>query len=285
MITTLISAVGYLGSFDLIKKLKEEGFRVIGTDANPNTAAKFYCDEFYETPPGNIENQYFLPRITDICQKEKVDVILPASSAEIEQYAFFGWSITEKSGAKIMVSHSDVIRTAIDKGATYNRLRGTIRLPQSIVSHSGVCCKPLIGKGARGIHYLPDTFVMEKLEGEEIDVDVIALNGEVLLAQCKTRERTYGGTLIEGEVVERPEIVDQVKKIIKIIPVDYLSVIQFKGGKLLEVNPRMAGAIIDQNIPVMAIKLFLNQITPDEIRNYQQSIGKRIARTTFNYVY
>ena len=132
---------------------------------------------------------------------------------------------------------------------------------------------------------MPPGFIMEELRGEEIDIDVIALNGEVLLAQCKTRERVYGGTLIEGEIVERPELVEQIRKIIKVLPVDYLSVIQFKGGKLLEVNPRMAGAIIDQNIPLMAINLALNKITPDEIRNYQQPIGKRVARTMFNYVF
>jgi carbamoyl-phosphate synthase large subunit len=283
--TILISAVGYLGSFDLIKKLKEEGFRVIGTDANPNTAARFYCDEFYETPTGGMENQYFLPRITEICKKEKVDLILPASSAEIEQYSYFGWSIAKESGAKIMVSNPDTIRISTYKNLTHETLVGVIPLPKSFCSSFGCVAKPINGKGGRGVSFMPPGFFMEQLQGEEIDVDVIALNGEVLTAQCKTRERTYGGTMVEGEIVERPEIIQQVKKIIGKIPVDYLSVIQFKGGKLLEVNPRMAGAIIDQNIPLMAIKLALGKITPDEIRNYQQPIGKRIARTTFNYVY
>ena len=277
----LVSAVGYHGGYNLVKTLKENGFEVIGTDMNKDSAARFYCDKFYDTPEGRVDNQYFLPRIKEICEKEKPDLILPASSAEIEQYSYFGWGLP----TKIMVSQPGVIRRTINKYLTYEALEGTIPLPRAIFGSQGVVAKPVVGKGGRGVSFLNERFVMEKLEGEEIDIDVIALNGELLLAQCKTRERNYGGTLQEGEIVERPELVEQVRKIIKALPVDYLSVIQFKGGKLLEINPRIAGAIIDQNIPLMAIKLALNQIIPDEIRNYKHPIGKRISRTLTDYVF
>lgn len=280
----LLTAAGFLGGFDLVLSLKKNGFEVIGTDVNGNSAAKFYCDRFYQTPSGEISNQYFIPEIKKIIEKEKPDILLPASSSELNSLIFYKKEL-ESLGVKIMVSENGV-RTALDKEKTYNALLGEKFVPRAFYSEKGLVLKPVEGKGARGIQYLNDNhFVMEKLEGEEIDIDVIALNGELLTAQCKTRERAYGGTLVEGEIVERPQLTEYAKTIIKKIPIDYLLVIQFKGNKLLEVNPRMAGAIIDQNIPLMAINLALNKITKEDVKSYKQPIGRRIARTMFNYEY
>ena len=280
----LITGIGFMGGFDLVLSLKKNGFEVIGADINKNSAAKFYCDEYYLVPEGNIENQYYFPRLVDILKKEKPDILLPASVADLNQLTFYKEHLERYT--KLMIGDVGPVKTALDKGLTYDALQGEKFVPKAFYSEKGLVLKPMVGKGARGIQYLNDNhFVMEKLEGADIDVDVIAMGGEVLLAQCKTRERAYGGTMVEGQIIESPKLVELVKTIIKKIPIDYLSVIQFKGTKLLEVNPRMAGAIIDQNVPLMAINLALNKITKDDIRNYKQPIGKRIARTMFNYEY
>jgi hypothetical protein len=55
------------------------------------------------------------------------------------------------------------------------------------------------------------------------------------------------------------------------------------GGKLLELNPRIAGAVPyfeGWNMPYLAIKLALKEITPQEIKRYQDriSFGLRITR-------
>ena len=55
------------------------------------------------------------------------------------------------------------------------------------------------------------------------------------------------------------------------------------GGKLMEINPRMAGMIFypkEFNIVYLAIKLALGEITPDEIKKYQDKIpfNRRVSR-------
>ena len=280
----LLLASGYLGAYQLIQEFHKKGIEVIGTDINPNSAARFYCDKFYVVSSGNIENQYYLGEIEKIVKKERPDVILPGSSSEVYHLAVFKEHI-EKFGTKIMVGSAEVVRTALDKGLTYETLQGIIPLPKSFYSEKGLIIKPSQGKGARNIWEMDRHFVMEKLTGEEIDVDVLSLNGEVLTACFKKRERTYGGTLIEGEIVERPYLMPQIEKIVKTIPIDYLSVIQFIGDKLLEINPRIAGAIMDYEIPYMAIQLALGKIEPNGIKTYKTNIGKRVAKYLAEYAY
>jgi len=280
----LLTASGFYGASTLCEQLRKNGERkieIIGVDMNPNCPAQFYCDKFYAVPQGRDYN--FIKALLDICKTEKPDVILPGSSCDVYNLAFHKNSF-DKLGIKIMVSNPQVLDMALDKWKTYQKLQGIVPLPNYFLSRNGVVFKPVEGKGARGIKIFEDKgLIMEKLEGEEIDADVLSQNGEVLLAMFKTRERTYGGTLVEGRLIDRPELYKQIVNIIKTIPIDYLSVIQFKGGKLLELNPRCAGAVIypeNWNMPYLAIKLALGEITGAEIKKYQDKIpfGLRVTK-------
>ena len=276
----LLTACGYQGGYSLVKEFQKRGHIVVGTDMNNDCAAKFYCDKFYNTPPGS--DTIYPLIIEDIINEEKPDVILPGSSYEVLPMALNKRKF-EKMGVKMMVSATKVIAIATDKHFTYEILKDIISLPKYIYSETGLVVKPIKGKGAKGIKYLKDNFIMEKLEGEHIDVDVLSLNGEFIKAECKTRERAYGGTLMEGEIVRRMKIINQIKKVLKVLPLDYLSVWQFIDNKLIEINPRIAGAIIDFNLPVMAVELAMGEITIEEIKNYKIPYGKRVARYMHQY--
>lgn len=276
-IKILLTASGYFGGNTLsenLRKNEERNIEVIGTDMNPNCGARFYCDKFYPTPAGNDQN--FVSKMLEICQEERPDIILPASSYEVYPLAFHRKEF-ERLGAKLMVSNTSTLETSLNKFQVYHHLQGIIPLPQYFYSYRGYAVKPPEGKGGRDIRIFQDeqSVVMERLEGEEIDADVLSYEGDVLLCVFKTRDKTYGGTLVEGKIVSRPYLFEQIKKIVKVIPLNYLSVIQFIGGKLLEVNPRIAGAVPyfkDWNMPYLGIKLALNELTPIQIKEYQDKI-------------
>lgn len=285
----LISAVGFFGSLSLVETLKKSGYEVLGTDMNENSAARFYCDKFYVVPPGRSE--YFIPDLFKICKEEKVDFIIPGSSFEVYALALNRDNF-KKIGTTVLVSAPEIIDISTNKYKTYCKLSGLIALPKYFYSSMGFCEKPMEGKGGRGVKIIQNktSFVMEKLEGEEVDVDVLSYKGEVLLTIMKVRQRAYGGTLVEGKIVNYPYLEEQVKKIIKEIPVDYLSVIQFIGGKLLEINPRIAGAMYypdDWNMPDLALKLASGELTPEQIKEYQSRVpyGKHISKTLIQYQY
>ena len=274
MIKIIICGAGYLGCSTLIKELKklDDRFYFIGFDINPNSAAKFYCDVFYEQKDWN-----------EALTKEKPTLILPATSTFIPFQTRIG---------TIMASNPTETIKCLSKTKTYDALQGIIPIPQYINSPNGYYYKIDQGKGGRGIEYFQghSRFFMEYLEGEQIDVDVLSWKGELLLAMCKTRERAYGGTLVEGEIADRPLIIEQIKKALKVLPLSYLSVWQFIGDYLIEINPRIAGAVFypkGWNIPYLAIKLALGEIKPKEIKEYQDKIpyGRRIARYMEQYEY
>ncbi len=276
----LLTAAGYQGAYNLVKFLEKKGFQVIGTDVNPNTAARFYCSKCYQVAEGTAKG--FMPDLMKILVKEKPDVIIPGSSRDV-----LALSLAEKQlnglGVKVLVSGAKETKTCLNKGETYNALKGIIDLPEYVYSKTGLVVKPENGKGGKGVKYLEEKFAMERLKGEEIDVDVLSDGKELLVAECKTRERAYGGVLMEGQIVQRPEIVSQIKKILEVIPLRYMSVFQFIGGKLLEINPRIAGAVIDQKLPYLAIKYALGETTKEILKRYKIPYNKRIAKYTTHY--
>lgn len=128
----------------------------------------------------------------------------------------------------------------------------------------------------------PDLMIMEYIDGEEIDAMVLSYNNEALLITCKTRETTRAGVVMTGEMVKRSEIELACEKIIKEIPLNYNSGIQFKGGYLIEINPRVSTFIYQDNLiePYLSIKLALGEISPAEIKDISKNIqyGRRFLR-------
>jgi len=177
-----------------------------------------------------------------------------------------------------------------------------------------IVIKPCVGKGSRGVRIIdpamslrdqmlgkpdskyvtleqveqafsdgfPEMLVMEKLEGEELAVDVLCLDGEVLLHTVRTVETQRAGVVMTGEIVDRPEIVEQVKAILKAIPLSYCVNLQFIGGKLIEINPRVSTFIYQDDVcmPFLAIQLALDKISKEDIIEKQDkiAIGRRMVR-------
>ncbi len=180
-----------------------------------------------------------------------------------------------------------------------------------------VIFKPHVGKGSRGVRILdasvdkkqllmekkpnskymsleafkqiftdetdfPKLIVMEYLDGMERTTDALCLNGKELLTTVKTVEQARWGVIVRGELVHRPDLIEQTRKILRAIPLSYCVNIQFIGDKLIEINPRVSTFIYQKDViaPYLAIKLALEEITPEEIRTYATKIdyGRRMTR-------
>ncbi len=172
-----------------------------------------------------------------------------------------------------------------------------------------LCFKPPYAKGSRGFRYLssgvsrsdllmnykpdskiisqeemieifkdepdfPELILMEAVEGEEIDTMCLALNGDPLLITHKTREAERGGVITKGGHVQRPDIEVAVRAILEQVPLSYNIGIQFKGGKLMEINPRLSTFLYtsDWVEPYFAVKLALGEFSPDDVRSLQRRV-------------
>jgi len=180
-----------------------------------------------------------------------------------------------------------------------------------------VCFKPHVAKGSRGFRILdasvdrrdllmnykpnsrymslgefvtifrdeadfPNLIVMEYLEGQELTADSICLDGEELVTTIKTVEQARWGVIVRGELVRRPDLVEQTREILRVIPLSYCVNLQFIDDRLIEINPRVSSFIYqdDYIAPYLAIKLALGEIDKDELKAYRDRIayGRRMVR-------
>lgn len=180
-----------------------------------------------------------------------------------------------------------------------------------------VCFKPHVAKGSRGFRIMdpsvsrrdllmnykpnsrymsldefvtifedetdfPDFLVMEYLPGEEVTTDSLCLDGQELLTTVKTVEQARWGVIVRGELMRRPDLVEQTREILRVIPLSYCVNLQFINGKLIEINPRVSTFIYQDDLiaPYLAIKLALGELDRDEVRSYRDRIayGRRMVR-------
>lgn len=181
-----------------------------------------------------------------------------------------------------------------------------------------VCFKPAIGKAWRGFRILsagtdrvdmlinrrvedttmtleetveilrdanpfPSLVVMEYIEGEEASADVYCRAGRVLMGFSKTREEFKAGLAMFGATVDRPDLRRYGEEVARVLGLDYFANIQFKGEKLLEVNPRVSTFVHqeDFNMPYLGCKYLLGEIGEEELREAEKRV--RTTRRTVRY--
>ncbi|HEY1479887.1 MAG TPA: ATP-grasp domain-containing protein, partial [Gaiellales bacterium] len=164
-----------------------------------------------------------------------------------------------------------------------------------------VCMKPPEAKGSRGFRVLsanvdrrfallearpgalplslddaldaigPDDFppllVMELVDGPEHTVDGICRDGALVLGHAKTREAMRAGLAMWFETVDRPDLVDAADRLARELGLDWLVNVQFIGGRLLEINPRISTVMYqeDLNLPYLAVRHALGEVSLDEL--------------------
>jgi len=320
MKTILITSTGCPGGYDLIMNLKKYRYRIIAVDMDDRVISKHIADAFYTVP--SYDSPDYISEIISICKKEKVDLIFPESSYEIEVLSK-NKDIIESNGIILMASDYDALHIANNKYETYNKLIENKFIPNFMLFNGyienflyrfgypekKVCIKPAFSKGGRGFKiidatkskediinqrnnkyttldfikdiYFKDYLIMEYLEGEEIDSMVLCYKGEALVITHKTREKENRGTITYGELVDRPELDRKIKEILKVIPLSFNVSIQFKGGKLIEINPRTSTYVWNEYFsePVLSIELAFG-IKPDIIKESQKivPIGRKMIR-------
>jgi carbamoyl-phosphate synthase large subunit len=181
-----------------------------------------------------------------------------------------------------------------------------------------VCFKPPVSKGSRGFRILrpdvdraaiilrerpnsvvmtldeaaaafrdlepfPRLLVMEHVEGPEHTVDALTAGGKMLLHQTKTREAIDTGLAMAFRTVARPDLVDSAREACRALGLDWFVNLQFKGDKLLEVNPRVSTFVYQEDfiLPYLGIKYALGELDEDGLATAQAKV--RASRRTLRY--
>ena len=135
----------------------------------------------------------------------------------------------------------------------------------------------------RGVEPFPRLMLMEYVDAPEITVDLFADKGAVVFHQTRTREEFLTGLAMAFKTIDRPELVDLSRKVVRHLGLDYYQSVQWIGGKLLEINPRVSTFVYqeDFNIPYLGIKYALGELTRDDVADVQARV--RTSRRSVRY--
>ena len=274
--SVLLTGAGSPGAVGIIKYLKRF-YRVIGVDMSANASGFKFCDNFYIIPPA--KDKRFIPTLLEICQNEKIRVLFPKCTAELE-YLSTAKKQFATIGTIVMISDKPAVFIANNKYRLYKKLEKLgVLVPMFFLAEDRFCSKPPVGHGGDGFKlYEGKVLVMEYVPGDEYSVDILADNGEALIIVPRIREKVKAGVSVEGTVIMDKEIIELSKKIVKILKLHGIIGLQFKRNKdfkpvLIECNPRIQGTIMlseasGANLFLNAINLALgNEIIAPEIRD------------------
>jgi carbamoyl-phosphate synthase large subunit len=136
---------------------------------------------------------------------------------------------------------------------------------------------------ATGGEDFPTLLVMDYLQGPEHTVDAICRGGRFLVGHAKTREAVRAGLAMYFETADEPELVEHSRTLCAELGVDWFVNVQFLDGRLLEINPRISTIVYqeDFNMPYLAVKHALGEISEDELSAYQSRV--RMTRRAIRY--
>lgn len=203
-LTVLVSACGAQfmpGLADCLKNNGERNIRIIGVDMGIDRTVLQLVDALYQVPRATDSN--YVDRLIEICQKEKVDVVLPFMSVEllplIDRKAEF-----EAIGTKVSVSDRYSVELTTNKYKFYAFLKekglpvpkfALVRTADELISacevcgypNNAVCVKATELSGSRGIRIVqPGVSRFDILFGEKPNSFFTSM--DELLATLKERE-------------------------------------------------------------------------------------------------
>lgn len=170
-ITVLVSAAGAPGTAALLRALRGNGereVRLVGTDMSERSVGRHLCDVFHLVPAGSDPG--FPDAMHEVVERERVDVVLPQSSFDLEGLA----AHRERFPVPVLVSGPDTIRRSNDKAESYallhrigvpapafrrvNGAAAVVAAAQELgYPDRPVCFKPVFSSGSRGFRVLDPT--------------------------------------------------------------------------------------------------------------------------------
>lgn len=159
------SGAGAPGFAGIVKCLKQGDLcQVFAGDCEDGVYGSRLADFFYVVPKSNHPD--YLEVILSIACKEKIDVILPITTHELNILVSNKESF-EKQSIKVIVSDLECLKIANDKGLLHQfALNNNIPVPEGFVVHNKnqwqnsvnelqlkhhlICFKPVLGNGSRG---------------------------------------------------------------------------------------------------------------------------------------
>ena len=111
----LVTAIGSAAGDVVVKRLRQQGYYVAGTDIYPKEwlVNSYFSDSFYQVP-GAVEREAYVNAVSEICRKEKIPYIIPLTDVEVDVLNAFR-PFFEEQGVTLCLPERDVVTVCRDK--------------------------------------------------------------------------------------------------------------------------------------------------------------------------
>lgn len=280
---------------ELIKCFKEaakiKGIKsnIVTADISKTAPAIYFGDKNYIIP--RIGEHGYIESIIDICNKEKVRLIVPTIDTELMIMSENKELIEEKTQAKVLISDKRVINICRNKKNTNKFFQDNgFGVPKEITSEDiemenyefPLFIKPLDGSSSINAfkinnknelmffrEYIKNPIIQECIEGKEYTIDAfIDFDGKPVTIVPRERIATRSGEISKGKIVKDRELINEVKHVIEVLkPIGHITFQCMKtkeGIKFIEINPRFGGGApmsikAGANSPLSLYKLLLGE--------------------------
>jgi carbamoyl-phosphate synthase large subunit len=169
----LVTAAGNVfmpGTLACLKKNGERSIRVVGADMSDDGTILQMCDAAYQVP--RCADPSYVDMLLDICRKERVDVLLPIMSAELnalserkDEFTAVGTAVSVSSPEALAVANNkrklfDFMEEQGIPCGEYEAVRSCRELEESAkrlgYPKKRVCVKATDGSGSRGFRILAE---------------------------------------------------------------------------------------------------------------------------------
>lgn len=173
-IRLILTCVGGLVCPGIIESLRrsDETIYIVGIDMQPDAIGFHFVDKSYVVPRGDSCN--YISHLMKICEKEKINVIVPGSDEELLSISKARKEFDEK-GIATLCSHYRIVSTSNDKASMLKFLKEknvpvpNFYLPQNIgelekgAEYLGypdkpIVVKPTVARGSRGFRIIKEQF-------------------------------------------------------------------------------------------------------------------------------
>jgi len=270
----LVTAIGSFSADIVIKKLRQNGCFVAGTDIYPRewVADAQNVDQFYRVPRAS-EGEEYIRRLLEICAENGIDFLFPLTDPEIDMLNLhrdrFG-----RISVQVCMSDYETINRCRDKRKTEDFLRAagvctlidsydSKKLKDAAVSYP-IVCKPVNGRSSQGLKILddpqslyefydridPDAYLFQPyIPGNIITVDVVRDRfGSCRAVARRELIRTPNGAGISVRIFRDHALEKTCQAIAELLNVTgcvNFEFIEADDGRryFLECNPRFSGGV------------------------------------------
>lgn len=267
--TVLITAIGSMSADSVIKSIRDANpsWVIIGVDINP--AKWLYLskkvDYFYHVP--YFYHPEYIPEIKKLCEKHKVNFILPLTDPEIDIFSEKRGELGKFTTSLTLPSNEDITQIR-NKLSIWKKFSKHIDIKvietfqfseiktQKLIFP--LIAKPQKGRSSEGLRHISDErglndlnedYVIQRfIEGNIITVDFVRdQQGTVVSLPRKELIRTANGAGLSVKIFQDPKIHDLITKVAEDLNIVGCMNIEFieKDGNyyLMDINPRFSAGI------------------------------------------